>query len=716
MSESENRGAAWRIGRTIVWARLLIIAAWIGGAALATSYLPSGLGSEEAELGSLLPRSSEALEVEKRALRTFGFPLISRSMVVAHKEGGFDPGEAAAALRYVVRTDKGETGLKAVPFDAEGKPLEGNVGDTLLIYLYAPESEAVGKSEEFAAGLRQATGADTAHITGAYPAAAAETNLVEEHLLWVEIATVALVVGILALYYRALLIPLICLAGVGLAYLVSDRLLGLVAERFGLAIPEEVQPVIVALLFGVLTDYLVFFVSSFRTRLRRGEARVAAASAVTGELLPVVSTAALMIAGATMTLTLSGVNFLSAFGPAMAISVLVAGAVSLTFIPACLAIFGRFIFWPHRLEEGEGDSARPAEERSKARGRVVGLAARHPVFVVIVCLVGLLAAASGLRQLELGNPIIRGLPDTTQSRQGFDEASQAFGPGVVGPTMLVVEGAEVGSDPAALSSLREGIEGEPGIASVVGPSARLGAAPPGVFVAEDGSAARYLIVLEADPDGPAAPEILADLESNLPTLIEQSGLGGASFGVTGDTSVGHELTEDTWQAGLKVAPAALAVLLILVGSSLLVVAAALGLTVYVFQGLLDYNEIAFFVPVATAILMLALGADYNVFLVSRIWREAERRDLRDAVRTAGSRASSAIAVAGLILALSFAAVWLIPIAAFRELAFAMFVGLMLDTWVARPLLVPALVSLFGGSGAMGDLSTAQLKPSAGADP
>ena len=134
----------------------------------------------------------------------------------------------------------------------------------------------------------------------------------------------------------------------------------------------------------------------------------------------------------------------------------------------------------------------------------------------------------------------------------------------------------------------------------------------------------------------------------------------------------------------------------LVASSLLVVAAALGLTVYVFQGLLGYNEIAFFVPVATAILMLALGADYNVFLISRIWREAEHRDLQGAIRIAGSRASSAIGVAGLILALSFAAVWLIPIAAFRELAFAMFVGLMLDTWVARPLLVPALVSLFGG--------------------
>jgi RND superfamily putative drug exporter len=135
--------------------------------------------------------------------------------------------------------------------------------------------------------------------------------------------------------------------------------------------------------------------------------------------------------------------------------------------------------------------------------------------------------------------------------------------------------------------------------------------------------------------------------------------------------------------------------LYLVGVSVLTVAAALGLTVYVFQDLLGYGELAFFVPIATAILLLALGADYNVFLISRIWNEAERQDLRPAIRTAGSRAARSITVAGMILALSFAAVALIPIEAFRELAFAMFVGLLIDTLLARTLLIPALVSLFG---------------------
>lgn len=183
----------------------------------------------------------------------------------------------------------------------------------------------------------------------------------------------------------------------------------------------------------------------------------------------------------------------------------------------------------------------------------------------------------------------------------------------------------------------------------------------------------------------------------------------------------------SWSAFARVTPA-LAVLLLLlwallrsrtaplylVGVSVLVVAAALGLTVYVFQDLLGYGQLAFFVPVASAILLLALGADYNVFLVNRIWREADQTALKPAIRTAGSQASRAITVAGIILALSFGAVALIPIQSFREIAFAMFAGLMLDTLIARTLLIPALVSRFGRGEAEEEVGTGDAIGDAGA--
>ena len=703
------------LARFIVALRFLIVPAWIAGAVWVSFNQPSIFGSETSDLGSLLPRDSKAIEVEEEAIETFGVPVLSRTMVVAHEPGDFSLAQGTAAAHYISAVDKrpaGQGHLRAVPLlDAPGLLESKRLGSTLVVYLYIDpallEDEQHDEAERFAAGLQRATGAPTTHLTGAVPASRAETSLANDSLLWVELATIVLVVAILAFYFRSVGIPLLGLGTVAIAYQVTDHVLGWASQRYSISIPREVDPVIVALLFGVLTDYLVFFASDYRRHLQEGLDSSAAVTEVTTELLPVISTAALMIAGATLTLLLSGVRFLSAFGPGMAVAVVVGAAVALTFVPAMLAIFGRALFWPSRFEP-EPSGAHPQERGP--RGRLVGFAAHHPALVAIVCLLVLGAAASGLRQLALGNPIIRGLPPSTDARQGYDVARETLGPGVVGPTMLVLEQPGIGERRQQLASLQLALGEQDGVAGVVGPTMEPERSKPyGVLISRSGGAARYVLVLGADPDSAEGTRILSDLESGMPELLAEHGLGGAQVGMTGDTSIAAELNADTWTAFERVAPAALLVLLVLlwvllrnraaplylVGVSVLVVAAALGLTVYVFQDLLDYGQLAFFVPIATAILLLALGADYNVFLISRIWSEAERRDLRPAIRTAGSRAARAITVAGLILALSFAAVALIPIVAFRELAFAMAVGLLLDTLLARTLLIPALVSLFG---------------------
>jgi RND superfamily putative drug exporter len=494
-----------------------------------------------------------------------------------------------------------------------------------------------------------------------------------------------------------------------IAYLCADRVLGWVAERFGITIPQEADPVIVGLIFGVLTDYLVFFVSGYRQRLQEGIDSHPAVLAVTSELLPVIFTAALMIAGATLTLLISGMSFLAAFGPAMAVAVVVAAAVAMTLVPAALAIFGRAMLWPRQPKVQSPKQAEGSASRSGLRGVLIGAAVRFPVATTILCLLALGAAASGLGKLALGNPIIRGLPETTSARKGYELAATGLGPGVLGPTMLVVEDKGIVDRSGELAALESSLAEQDGVAGVIGPGTQRLPGSSGVLLAPNGNAARYVLVLDGDPDGAQASAALSSVEERLPLLRERSGLGEVSSGITGDTTIATELTEDTWSAFERVAPAAVAVLLLLlwvllrsrtaplylVGVSLLVVAAALGLTVYVFQDLLGYGQLAFFVPVASAILLLALGADYNVFLINRIWREADQAELKPAIRTASSEAGRAITVAGIILALSFAAVALIPIQSFREIAFALCVGLLLDTLIARTLLIPALVSLFG---------------------
>jgi len=705
--------------------RFFIVAAWIAAVAMATMHLPSAFESENADAGSLLPHSSQAIEVEEKALKTFDLPLLSRTMVVAHRPQGFDATELGAAGRLIATADRkeGATAIRAVPLvDAPGLLASRQTATTLVVYLYISpelsESEQQDAAERFAARLRRATEAEEAKVTGALPGTRAETSVADSHLLWVEVATVVLVVGILAFYFGSLGVPLLALATVGLAYLGIDRVLGWVGSQADLSFSSEVEPVIVGLLFGVLTDYLVFFVSGYRQRLRAGVEPLQAVIEETAELLPVILTAALMIAGATLTLLISGVHLLASFGPAMAIAVGIAALAALTLVPAALAIFGRALLWPRGAGAADADQGEEAAAAPGARGRLLAGAVRFPIFTIVLCLAILLAGASGLTRLALGNPVMRGLPPTDEVHQGYDLAAAGLGPGVLGPTMVVVEGEGVGARTSRLAALETKLSEQEGVSGVLGPVAEPLPGQPGLMVAADGSAARYAVVLDGDPDGANASDVLSGLEEELPTLAEESGLGQVTVGVTGDTTIATELTEDTWTALERVAPAAIAVLLLLLwvllrsrsaplyltAVSALVVAAALGITVYVFQELLGYGELAFIVPIASAILLLALGADYNVFLVKRIWRAAEHAPLDQAIRSAGASAGRAITVAGVILALSFAAVMLIPIQSFREIGFALCVGLLLDTLIARTLLIPALVMAFGRRGAGPEVS------------
>jgi RND superfamily putative drug exporter len=113
------------------------------------------------------------------------------------------------------------------------------------------------------------------------------------------------------------------------------------------------------------------------------------------------------------------------------------------------------------------------------------------------------------------------------------------------------------------------------------------------------------------------------------------------------------------------------------------------------ESVLGHDDLTYYVPFAASVLLLSLGSDYNVFVVGRIWQEAKTRPLRDAIAEAAPRASAAITAAGLTLAGSFALLALVPIRPMRELAFAMSVGILVDTFIVRSLLVPSLLALLG---------------------
>jgi RND superfamily putative drug exporter len=138
--------------------------------------------------------------------------------------------------------------------------------------------------------------------------------------------------------------------------------------------------------------------------------------------------------------------------------------------------------------------------------------------------------------------------------------------------------------------------------------------------------------------------------------------------------------------------------LYLLVANALTVAATLGITTWFFQDRLDQGQLVYYVPFATAVLLLALGSDYNIYLVGGIWRAGRRLGVVEGIRTAMPAASVGISVAGLILAASFGLLALVPVDALRQFAFVMALGVGLDSFVVRPLLVPALITLFGRRG------------------
>jgi putative drug exporter of the RND superfamily len=211
----------------------------------------------------------------------------------------------------------------------------------------------------------------------------------------------------------------------------------------------------------------------------------------------------------------------------------------------------------------------------------------------------------------------------------------------------------------------------------------------------------------------------------LPRLLQSSGLGEAEPAVAGQTAIASDTVEAIVSSSAVVGAAVLAVNflllavflralvapLYLLGASVLSVAATLGLTTYFFQGALGHSDLTYYVPFAAGVLLVSLGSDYNVFVAGRIWQEAGRRPLREAITVATPRASRAITIAGLALGLSFAMLAVVPVDGLREFAFMMAVGVMLETFVVRSLLIPALVTLFGDVGAWPGRFTTAAPPS-----
>jgi putative drug exporter of the RND superfamily len=727
---------------------LFIVLAWIVAAVLAAYSLP-GFDSNQSSLADLTPANAPAVAAERQAAGLFGVPILSRVAVVQRAAGGLSPATQRATVAAALGLDSGTSTappglLGAFPLvnDPALVPGAGEHGTTAITYLFFDPAlswpRQVREARLYAA--RDLGGASVVGVTGSVPGRLAQEEQIAARLTAVEIATVAVVVLVIALTFGSVVAPLVTLLVGGLAYVLASRLVSWAGGRYGFTPPPELDPLIVVLLLGIVTDYVIFYLTGFRERLRAGEPRAQAARRATAQYTPIILTAGLTVAAGTAALMVARQPFFRDFGPGLALSVIVGLVVAVTLVPALLAIIGRGIFWPRRIVVGasaasaatavgpaagsaagapagmgetppQAGRAAPPATRRGLRTRLAHVATHRAgaLAIVVICVALLLAAASGLRVTRLGLDFLSGLPAGSEARRAAEAAATGFAPGILAPTQVVVRKAGISSRESALTALERGIAAQPGVAGVAGP--REQAAAPGLAFAtsQDGSAARYLVVFDADPLGSAGIARYDHLRGVMPALLARAGLRGAEVQYGGDTAlaqyaIGRTLG-DLGRIGIAVCLLdflllavflrALFAPLYLVAASVLALAAALGLTAYLFQVVLGSEDLSYYVPFAASVLLISLGSDYNVFLVGRIWEERRRRPLRGAIETAVPRARRPISVAALALTLSFATLAFVDLAAFRELAFLLAVGILVDSFFVRSVFVPALVALFG---------------------
>ncbi|MEQ9094347.1 MAG: MMPL family transporter, partial [Miltoncostaeaceae bacterium] len=362
-------------------------------------------------------------------------------------------------------------------------------GTAVLVYLLIGGEPSIPRqvtiAEVFAAAAPVPEGA-TVGVTGSSASRDQQLATIRDRLPVVVAVTLLLIVLVLGAVFRSVVAPLVVLVVVGIAYVISMRVIGWSGGITGISAGEDVEPIVSALVIGLVTDYSVFHLFGVRDRLRRGadggRERRAAAADTGAHYLAIIITAGVTTALGTAALLAGRLDFFRGFAPALALTAVVAVVVSVTLLPPLLALLGRAAYWPRGLagtEDAGSRTVRTLRARAQAPLGARLLATRSvAALTALVVVAGLLVVAWQGTGMRLGLGLDSGVGE------GASLVDQSFGPGYRAPTELLIEGADA-ADPDSLARVAEALGPLPGVSAVLGPGRPLADALTDVFVSPD---------------------------------------------------------------------------------------------------------------------------------------------------------------------------------------------------------------------------------------
>jgi RND superfamily putative drug exporter len=682
----------------------LVIVVWLAIASVGGPFFGKISEVSTNDQTSFLPASADATKVQERASefrQASGAPAI----VVLSRDTGLTTADRDAATALAEQLGKRDDvqGVSPAIASDDGEAVEivatltkdADTGDAVTA-IRADVDDALPSGLH---GYVTGPAGFTADLTEAFAG-------IDGILLGVALAAVFV---ILIIVYRSPLLPILVLGTATFALCASILVVWWLAKAGIVTVNGQVQGILSILVIGAATDYALLYTSRFREALRDHRTGWdATKAALRGSLEPILASGGTVIVGV-LCLLLSDLNSNKALGPVAAIGIAFSLLSALTLLPALLLAFRRAAFWPLRPKYG---TAHPVLTGPDARGlwaRVGRLVARRSRVVWIVCTVGLLAMGTGLVGLKAdGVPQSDLVIGASQARDGQDVLADHFPGGSGSPAQVIGSASKtdelaraitsvdgVDSVVAAAKDSPSGITPVPGSGSGSGTGASAGAA------GWDPTVSHGDVLLEAtlsDPaDSDAAEQTVRDLRTAVERVDPAAIVGGATA-----TAV------DTNDTGIRdrtlIIPVVLAVILlilmlllrsivaplVLIGSVIVSFAAALGVGALVFDHVFHFPGADPSVPLYSFVFLVALGVDYNIFLMTRVREEALRHGPREGVLRGLGVTGGVITSAGVVLAATFAALGVIPILFLVQIAFVVAFGVLLDTIVVRSLLVPAL--------------------------
>jgi RND superfamily putative drug exporter len=683
-----------RFSKFIVKNRWWVIAIWLLAAVLIVSLSPTLSSVESNNQSSFLPKGYESVEAIKIAQKLSPNSQDATDIIV---------------LKNIDSTPLTTTQIKSITTklnDLNTQHLDHVLAFTVNPHQISPNHKVLLAEVTYSG---QAQNTDTinavktvreklnsalkgtnisANVTGGESISYDTSGQSTRALKIVSIGTLLLVLILPAFIFRSPFAGLLPIVAVGIVDFIASSLIADAAKLFNFHVSQQLSVIFTVVLFGIGTDYMLFFLFRYRERLREGDHSIDAVSYALSRAGLAILSAALVVLTSFSALFFAKFGIFSSMAPGLVICVAVMMLAALTLIPAIVAVVKEKVFWPSKAWMSK--SLNPTVSK-----KVGGLVAKRPGSVTAVVVLLLVIISSFALGYKADFSSFSQPPKGSQSAIGYNELNGSFPPGVLSPTAVYVT-SSIALTKTELMPLYDKLKTTSGVSVVTPP-----------VISANGEIASISVILKNDPSSAIA---IANVSGPIHDAAHSVDIPGAKIYVGGQTAVIADMKAVTTRDLKVIFPIAavfifviLAILLqSLVAPVFLLLcvglgyAATLGATSLIFQNIGNAPGLIFFIPLFMYIFVVAIGTDYNILTITRLREEIlGGNEPRKAADLTVEHSSATVASAGLILAATFGSLLLASITFLSQMGAAIAIGVSLAAFVIAPFLIPSISALIG---------------------